>query len=277
MLGLLSACASAAVWGGGDFAGGLAARRHTQFQVVALAALAGLLALLLLAIGRHEPVPSLTSIGWASLAGLSGAVGMASLYRGLAVGRAAVVSPTAGVVGAALPVVVGAVLEGSPGGLGIAGMALGMGGIWLVSKPIPSTEGNAEGGLALGILAGLGFGGFFILVAQVQPDLLFSPLVVAKISALGAALLTLAQQRQPLPAPTRNPAALLAGFLDAGGNVFYLLASQLTRMDLAAVLSSMYPASTVLLSRAILHEQISRRQWLGVGLCLLAVGLISLR
>jgi drug/metabolite transporter (DMT)-like permease len=202
---------------------------------------------------------------------------MASLYRGLAVGRAAVVSPTAGVVGAALPVVVGAVLEGSPGGLGIAGMALGMGGIWLVSKPIPSTEGNAEGGLALGILAGLGFGGFFILVAQVQPDLLFSPLVVAKISALGAALLTLAQQRQPLPAPTRNPAALLAGFLDAGGNVFYLLASQLTRMDLAAVLSSMYPASTVLLSRAILHEQISRRQWLGVGLCLLAVGLISLR
>jgi len=276
LLGPLSALASAVVWGSGDFAGGFAARRSSQYQVVALASLSGLLALLLLAFGRREAIPSLTSVGWASLAGVSGAIGMAALYRGLAGRRAAVVAPTAGVVGAAVPVVVSFVMEGIPGRLHIAGIALGMLGIWLVSKSLPSKEGAAEGGLGVGILAGLGFGGFFVLVAQVQPGLLFSPLVVAKLAALCAALLVLGLQRQRLPAPAGNPVALLAGVLDAGGNVLYLLATQLTRLDIAAVLASMYPGSTVILSGVILHEQISARQWLGVGLCLAGVGLIAL-
>ena len=276
VLGLLSALASAIVWGSGDFAGGLAARRSTQYQVVALASFSGLVALILVTLVRHEPVPSLASIGWASLAGLSGAVGMAALYRGLAGGKAAIIAPTAGVVGAALPVVVGGVLEGLPGEAQLAGMAIGIVGIWLVSKSSPTEGRPAEGKLLLGILAGLGFGAFFVLVAQVQPGSLFSPLVAAKLAAVCAALIVLALQRQSLPPVGSNPIALLAGLLDAGGNVLYLLAAQHTRLDLAAVLSSMYPAATVFLSRLVLHEPVSRRQWSGVVLCLAAVAFIAL-
>jgi drug/metabolite transporter (DMT)-like permease len=201
---------------------------------------------------------------------------MAALYRGLSIGRAAIVAPISGVVGAALPVLVSYLLEGSPGAVRIAGMAAGMLGIWFVSKPARADTSRAEGGLLLGILAGMGFGGFFVLVAQVQHGLLFSPLAVAKLSALCAVLLILAQQRRPFPAPGSNPVALLAGLLDAGGNVLYLLAKQLTRLDIAAVLSSMYPAATVILAEFILHEKVSMRQWLGVGLCMTAVALISL-
>jgi drug/metabolite transporter (DMT)-like permease len=273
--GLLSALASAVVWGSGDFAGGMAAKRSTQYQVVALAALSGLVALSLLAVGGHESIPPLTSIMWASLAGLSGAIGMAALYQGLAAGRAAIVAPTSGVVGATLPVVVGSLLEGFPGWVRIAGMAAGIIGIWLVSKPGGTDKGRVEGGLLFGIVAGAGFGGFFVLIAQVQAGLLFSPLVVAKLAAVCTAALILVQQRQSLPTPWSNPIALLAGTLDAGGNVLYLLAKQLTRLDIAAVLASMYPAATVILSRAILHEKVSASQWLGVGLCLTAVGLIA--
>ena len=274
--GLLSALASAIVWGSGDFPGGIAARRSTQYQVVALAALSGLVALTLLALGRHESIPPFTSIVWAGLAGLSGAIGMAALYLGLATGRSAMIAPTSAVVAAALPVVVGSLLDGFPCWLRIAGMAAGMVGIWLVSKPGTTGDGQAGGGLLLGILAGLGFGGFFILIAQVEAGLLFSPLVVAKLTAVCASVLILVQQRQSLPTLWSNPMALLAGILDAAGNVLYLLAKQLTRLDIAAVLASMYPAATVILSRVLLHEKVSASQWFGVGLCLIGVALIAL-
>lgn len=274
--GLISALASALVWGSGDFAGGLASRRSTQFQVVAIASLSGLLALALLAVVLHEPVPAPTSLGWAAAAGISGAAGMAALYRGLAGGRAALVAPTSGVVGAAVPVVVGSIVEGPPGAADLAGMAIGIVGIWLVSQGGASSEdGKKYRGLLLGILAGMGFGGYFVLIAQVGSGPVFSPLVAAKLAAFAVALVAVAGERSSLPGVRENPIAPIAGVLDAAGNVLYLVAAQLTRLDFAAVLASMYPASTVVLSRVILHEGISRRQWAGGVMCLAAVALIA--
>jgi drug/metabolite transporter (DMT)-like permease len=275
LLGVLSALASAAVWGSGDFAGGFAARRSSQYQVVVLAALSGLVALVPLAIVRGEPVPPAASVAWASGAGVAGALGMIALYLGLSKGRVAVVAPTAGVVGAALPVVVGSVLEGVPGALRLAGMGLGIAGIWLVSGGLAGERDVRSRDVWVGVVAGVGFGGFFVLIAQVQAGLLFSPLVVAKLAAIAAALVMLRREGHALPGLGSNPIALLAGVLDAGGNVLYLLARQFTRLDIAAVLSSMYPAATVLLARAILREAVSRRQWAGVGLCLAGVALIA--
>jgi uncharacterized membrane protein len=275
--GLISALASALVWGSGDFAGGLASRRSTQFQVVGVASLSGLLALALIAIVLDEPIPSGTSLGWAAAAGISGAAGMAALYRGLAGGRAALVAPTSGVVGAAVPVVVGSLIAGLPGTADLAGMAIGIAGIWLVSQGgATSEERKKDGGLLLGILAGMGFGAYFVLIAQVEAGLVFSPLVAAKLAAFVVALLAVVGERRSLPGVRENPIAPIAGVLDAAGNVLYLLAAQLTRLDLAAVLASMYPASTVVLSRVILHENISRRQWAGGVMCLAAVALIAL-
>jgi drug/metabolite transporter (DMT)-like permease len=275
--GLISALASALVWGSGDFAGGLASRRSTQFQVVGVASLSGLLALALIAIVLHEPIPSRTSLGWAAAAGISGAAGMAALYRGLAGGRAALVAPTSGVVGAAVPVVVGSLIAGLPGTADLAGMAIGIAGIWLVSQGGATSEDRKkDGGLLLGILAGMGFGAYFVLIAQVEAGLVFSPLVAAKLAAFVVALLAVVGERRSLPGVRENPIAPIAGVLDAAGNVLYLLAAQLTRLDFAAVLASMYPASTVVLSRLILHERVSRRQWAGGVMCLAAVALIAL-
>src|SRR5574341_2520484 len=102
MLGVLAALTSALIWGSGDFAGGMAARRINQFQALATAALSGLLILAGLAAARGEALPSPASIAWACAAGIGGAVGIAALYRGLSIGNAAVVAPTSAVVGAAL-------------------------------------------------------------------------------------------------------------------------------------------------------------------------------
>lgn len=274
--GILSAVASAVVWGSGDFAGGQAARRHSAYQATALAALSGLVLLLLVALLWQEPFPPPASIGWSVAAGLCGVVGIVALYRGLASGRAAVVAPTSAVISALVPVLLGALLEGLPGSLRLTGMLVGVVGIACVARPSGERGDGRKGGLPMGFLAGAGFGGFFVCIARVQQGLLFTPLVIAKATGLCGALVALGRMRQPFPSPVRNPVALLAGVLDAGGNLLYVLAKQYTRWDIVAVLSSMYPATTVLLARLLVHEAVSPRQWFGVGLCILAVALIAL-
>jgi drug/metabolite transporter (DMT)-like permease len=130
--------------------------------------------------------------------------------------------------------------------------------------------------MTLGLLAGLGFGGFFILIAQVDEGALFTPLVFVKLAALIFGVVVLLIQRKGLPSLSGNPLALLSGVLDTGGNLFFLVAARATSLAVAAVLASMYPAVTVALSVVILHEPVNWRQGLGVALCVGAVALISL-
>lgn len=275
LLGIFFALTSALVWGSGDFSGGLAARRSGQFQVLALAATSGVLMLALFAIWWDEPLPSAGGVFWAGAAGVSGAIGIACLYRGLSLGNAAVVAPAAAVISAALPVVYSLFALGAPRPGQLAGFTLALLGIWLVSSGAGSGEAGRQA-LLLALLAGLGFGGFFILIAQVEPGLVFTPLIVARAVSLGVALLLLLARRDTLPSLTSNPVALAAGLLDSGGNIFFLLAQQFTRLDVAAVLSSLYPATTVLLAYLILKETVSPAQWLGATCCLAAVVLIAL-
>jgi drug/metabolite transporter (DMT)-like permease len=275
LLGIFFALTSALVWGSGDFSGGLAARRSGQFQVLALAALSGVIMLVLFAIWWGEPLPSASGAFWAGAAGVSGAVGIACLYRGLSLGNAAVVAPSAAVISAALPVIYSLFALGAPRPGQLAGFALALLGIWLVSSTAAGGQAGRQA-LLLALLAGLGFGGFFILIAQVEPGLVFTPLIVARTVSLGVALLLLLVRRAALPALTSNPVALAAGLLDSGGNIFFLLAQQFTRLDVAAVLSSLYPATTVLLAYLILKETVSPAQWLGAACCLGAVVLIAL-
>lgn len=275
LIGILSGLTSAIVWGGGDFLGGLATRRIHQFQVVVLAALTGAAIFLPFAILLNEPIPSASSLAWSAAAGVSGAVGVAAFYRALSTGASAMVAPTAAVVGAAVPVVVAGVLEGLPSPSHGVGIALGLAGIWLVSSPATSGNRGGRREFGLAVLAGAGFGGFFVFIAQVDEGLIFGPLVVAKLAALCFGVLALLGRRQSLPRPAGNSLALLAGVLDAGGNLFYLVAQQYTTLAIAAVLSSMYPISTIILSRTVLHERVVRRQALGVGVCLAAVVLIA--
>jgi drug/metabolite transporter (DMT)-like permease len=274
--GILLALTSACVWGAGDFSGGFAARRANQYKVLALAALSGIAVLVVAAALKGEALPSPASTAWAMLAGAAGALGLAALYRALALGNAASVAPTAAVIGAVLPVAFSGLVEGLPGISRLAGFALALLGIWLVSQTVPQDIEVSRPSFVLACLAGAGFGGFFIFIAQVEPGLVFTPLIVTRCITFCVAIVLLRARRLPWGPVTPNPTALAAGMLDAGGNVFYLLAKQATRLDVAAVLSSLYPASTVLLSCIILKEKVTRTQWLGVAVCLAAIVFITI-
>jgi len=275
MTGVILALLSAAVWGAGDFTGGFATRRSDQYQVLALAALTGSVMLLAVAIFWREPLPDAATVAWASGSGVSGAIGIACLYRGLAQGRTAVVAPTAAVITAAVPVLFTAVTAGLPRATQVGGFALAMLGIWLVGRT-PGEHRTSASDLKLGVSAGIGFGGFLTLVAQVDPALVFMPLAITRTVTFLTALVLLLVTRAPLPSPASNPFAWLAGLLDASGNVLYLLARQFTRLDVAAVLSSFYPATTVLLAWIISRERVTPMQWCGAVVCLAAVALITL-
>lgn len=275
LLGIFLALTSALIWGGGDFSGGLATRRNHQFHVLALSTLSGIVVLLVFAGLWHEALPSLNSNVWAMLSGIAGALGMASLYRALSLGNTAIVAPTAAVIGAALPVGFGILTSGMPAAPRLIGFVLAFLGIWLVSQSSTPRKILLQRGFALACLAGVSFGGFFILIAQVENGKVFTPLVVSRVMEFATALVLLRLYRMPLPALNSNPIAVLAGVLDVGGNIFYLLAKQYTRLEVAAVLASLYPVITVLLANIVLREKVSHSQWLGVGVCLAAIVLIT--
>ena len=276
LLGLIFGVASALIWGGGDFSGGMAARRLNPFQVMALTSFTGLAAMLSLALLTGEAWPEGIDFLWAGAAGVIGAFGIVALFYGLSRRAAAIVAPTSTVVGTAIPVLVSALLEGLPGPAQMAGILLGAAGIWLVSRPPGEITPEMRRLFWLAAGSGVCFGTFFVCIAQVSSDSLFAPLTISKASASLAALLLLRLRRLPLPDARRNPLALLAGLMDTGGNVFYLLAARYTRMDIAAVLASMGPAITVLLSAIILREKVGRMQGVGVLLCIAATVLLAM-
>jgi drug/metabolite transporter (DMT)-like permease len=274
ILGIILALISAAVWGGGDFSGGYASRRASPIHVLSLAALSGLLVLIVAAVLWREPFPSPRGIFWAALAGISGALGIAVFYRALSMGHIAVVAPTAGVISAAVPVIAGVFIEGPPALTKFAGFVLALAGIWLVSAASGPEGRVSSHEFGLACLAGVGFGGFLTFLGLVDPGKIFTPLIVSRSMTLCIGLLLIWHNRMPLPGLTSSPAALLAGVMDAGGNLFYILARQYTRLDIAALLSSFYPASTVILASIILKEKVSFRQGIGVAACLAAIVLI---
>lgn len=274
--GLAVALAAAVAWGGSDFSGGVASRKSGAPGVLVLSRVSFVLALAALAVTTRDPLPPLASSLWAAGAGISGAAGVGVLYKGLAIERSALVMPTAGVVGAAIPVLFGALIEGLLPLPQQVGLLVALLGIWLVSEGHRIRLVAASRGLALGVLAGCGFGGFYILLGQVESGPVFTPLAVAGIAGSLVAALALAVCRGAVPSPRGNPAAIAAGMLDAMGAVLYLLAIRLIRLDVAAVLSSLYPAFTVLFFRAVLKERVAVAQWAGLATCVIAIALIAL-
>lgn len=264
--GLLSALS----WGSGDFSGGLASRRFPAAAVAFWVNVVGAVLFALIALLRSEAFIS-RDIPWAMAAGASGALGLTCLYRAFSMGQMGLVAPTAAVVGAVIPVVVATTLEGLPTGLQLVGFLLGFAGVWLASQ---SGQTGRPPGLVYALLAGLGFGLYFVFIDRVEG--LFWPSSVAKLVAFSVVWLLVLRARVAVPELKQMPLMVVAGVLDAGGNIFFLLATQAGRLDVAAVVSSLYPASTVLWAALLLHERMNRSQALGVALALVAIGLISL-
>ena len=266
--------ASAASWGAGDFAGGIAAKRTGVFGLVVAAHGTGFLAVLVLTLIRHEPLPARHFLLWAIAGGLLGSIGLAAFYRALAVGKMGINAPVAAVIAAALPVTIGIFLQGRPGKLQLVGFVVAIIGIVLVSKPEAFHQRPA--GIGLAVLAGVGFGGFLTCMNLAGASGVLWPLCIGRLSsALLMLLFCLFARQSPLPPPRLLPLAVLTGILDTAGNAFFMMATQAGRLDVAAVLSSLYPMITVVLARSILKERMHRVQTAGMWMVLMAIPLIA--
>ena len=170
MIGILIALAAAASWGAADFFGGFASRKLNEFQVLLLASPSSLILLLFLVVIWGERFPSVNNIIIAIIAGICGLLGLAALYKGLTLGNAALVSPVAGVIGAVIPTLVGLLVEGLPSFLKLTGFGFSIAGIWLVTRTKKRDGKINREGLRLALLAGIGFGGFLSLIAQLEGE-----------------------------------------------------------------------------------------------------------
>jgi drug/metabolite transporter (DMT)-like permease len=276
---VLFGLAASLCWGSGDFSGGLASRRINASSVVIAGYSVGFVLLLALALLRGEPFPAPVDLLWGGLAGLAGALGLISFYTALASGKMGIAAPISAVLTAMLPVLFTALTAGLPGPLRLGGFVLALLAIALISRPDHAAEERPQG-IGLAVLAGFGFGCFFILISRVSEGATFWPLAAARLTSVVWLLLVLllrGQQKQHLLSGLRRvaPLVLLAGTLDALGNVFFVLAAHSGRLDVAAILSSLYPAATVLLAASVLRERVTRMQAVGILLVLLAIPLIS--
>ena len=268
--------ASAASWGAGDFAGGLASRRAPALGVVVASQAVGIALLVAFATVTAEAIPSARQVLWAALAGANGALGLFALYSALASGRMGIAAPVSGVVGALVPVLVGSVVHGPPGPIRLAGFGLAVVGVWLLTAANQGTGRVGPRELALPVLAGVSFGLFLVFIHRAGGPGVFLPLTLARATSMGV-LAAIGAVSGTLTLPGRPALGLtcLAGILDTGGNAFFALAAQVGRLDVAGVLSSLYPASTVALACTLLGERLTRRQIVGAVATLAAIVLVS--
>jgi drug/metabolite transporter (DMT)-like permease len=270
--------AAAMAWGAGDFAGGLASKRSSVFGVVIGSQAIGLGVVLVLALLSGELVPETENLLLAGISGVFGGFGLILLYRSLAAGQMSVAAPVSAVVAAAIPVLVSIVVQGLPDLLVLAGLLLALLAIGLIARgegAAASTRLKLEH-IRLPILAGVAFGLFFILLHQASQEKLFWPIIATRLASItfvtGFALLT----RQPwTPSRPLWPLIALCGLLDTAGNGLYVLSGQFGRLDVAAVISSLYPAATVALAWLLLKERIARPQMVGILSALVAIVLIT--
>ena len=272
MLGPLAAVAlfglgASTAFGAGDYCGGLAGKVNPAERVVAVSHLLTLAAFTALAYLSGEGPPATSDVGWSLAAGVASATGLLCLYRGLSVGPMGVVAAISAVLAAAVPVGVAAGLGQAISGLQVAGFALAMTGVVLLS----ASRGGGRGGLPWAIAAGLALGAFLVLVAQSHSG----PFVTLAVSRSSSAfILVLLSLRHGLRVKAA-PAVLLAAVCDATGNVFFLAAARTGLLAEAGVLSNLYPAVTTLLAWWLLREPLRRGQWAGLALTLAAVPLIA--
>lgn len=281
---LLALCAALA-YGLSDFVGGVVSRRISAWTIAMLSQLGGAAAALVLALVVGGS-PTAGDFGWAVLAGVGNGVGTAFLYRGLAAGRMGVVAPVSGVGAVLVPLVVGLGLGERPAALAWLGFVAALPAIWLVAREPAPEAATAPGspdqtsvtaaGLLDGVLAGLGFGVLFAALAQIPEESGFLPL--ASNSLVGSLVVVAVASALAQPWVPREPAAyvgLASGTLGAAATALFLVATQTGFLTVAAVITSLYPAFTVLLAALLLRERVHREQAVGLALCAVAVVLIA--
>jgi len=282
-MAVLLALFSALAYGVSDFIGGLVSRRASVWSVAVVAQVGAVTFSTLLAV-LVGGSPSRADMAWAVLAGLGSAAGIGFLYRGLATGRMGVVAPVSAVGSAVVPVLVGTVTGERPSTLVWAGVACALPAIYLVARsPRDQDKVRPDGGedrtagaFVDGVLAGLGFGVLFAALGQVSEEAGLWPVAAGQgVSIVALVMLASMLRASWVPREPRTAVAALAGVLGAAANAAFLLSAQAGFLSVAGVLSSLYPATTVLLAALVLHERVHRLQGVGLALCVVAIGLVA--
>lgn len=285
---------SAAVLGVADFFGGMATRRSGVVPVVILLQTVAVPLMLALILVTPDSGPSWTDAVWSAAAALAGSLGLSLLYHGLATAAMSAVAPMAAVVAAAVPVVGGVGLGERPSPTALAGIVLAAMAIGLISTETgrePEAEVYLAGeelttaaadenawplrAVVVALGAGLGIGLYYVFISRPAPTAGLWPLLLSRFVSLPLFVLIALITRRPLwPARPVLPVALAAAVLDAAGVVFYLLAAYRGPLSLVAILTSLYPASTVLMATTVLGERLHAGRILGLACAAVAILLI---
>jgi drug/metabolite transporter (DMT)-like permease len=277
----LLAIGSALLYGAADFTGGLTTKRAGTIPVVVLSQASGLIMLALILPLLPAASPTRADLLWGAAAGLTGGIGVALLYRALAIGTMAVVAPTTAVCAVTIPVLVSVFLGERPAPLAMVGIALGITSIVLVSQAREHTD-QAAGtirprrlGVGTALASGVAIGFFFLTLARTGPSAGMWPLLMARTVSVALFSVVAYAGRTSIRMPLQLAAlATICGIIDMLANALYLLAGRLGPLSIVVTLSSLYPASTVLLARIVLRERLTLLQVSGVGCALAAVALI---
>lgn len=278
MLSIIFGLMSALAWGGGDFAGGLSSRRIGALLACFFSELLGLGLLLVALPFVREPFPPLVPILLGLSCGALGSFALMLLYHAMASGQMSIAASVSALLAAVVPIVVGAFTEGLPRWLALVGFACALAAVWLISQE----EGDGKthltrlADLHLPLLAGLGFGMYFVMMHEASREATLWPMIASRTGGSVLLLAFVLTRRQTVaPRPGDWLYIIPNAVLDVGGNVFYVLAGQAGRMDVAAVLGALYPGGTVLLAWLFLKEKISRKQGVGILLALAAIVLMT--
>jgi len=272
----LLAILSAVFYGAADFTGGIVTRRVSAISVVLISQASGLVLVALALSLLPTAAPRAADLWWGAGAGLAGGIGVAFLYYALATGTMSVVAPTTAVAAVGIPVITSITLGERPGWLAVAGIALGIAAIALVSRQTQTpAEAPRPSGLRPAILSGVAIGLFLLALAQTRPASGLWPLLMARLTSVSLFAVIAIAQRRSLRMPIRLfGLAVAGGAVDMLANTLYMLAAQIGPLSPIVTLCSLYPASTVLLARVVLGERLNGWQTAGVAAALVAVVLI---
>jgi drug/metabolite transporter (DMT)-like permease len=271
---LLSLC-SAIAYGLSDFVGGLLTRRASVWAVAATSQ--GTAAALMVGlVAANAGEPRVVDLLWGVVAGVGSGAGNVFIFRGLAAGRMAVVAPVSAIAAAGLPVLVGLAGGERPGVLPVIGVLAALPAIWLVSSGGSGLRGASRADVVSGLVAGLGFGVQFSALGQVQGQAGLTPLVVSQwVSVVSIVMGAVVRSEPWLPRDRFGRLGAVAGALAGTATVCFQLAAQKGLLTIAGVLTSLYPAVTVVLAATVLRERIGRAQGVGLAIAAAAVALIA--
>ncbi len=269
---------SALMYGTGDFCGGLASRKQPTVVVLFFSQLVGLAGALVAALALGQVLPRPADLLWGIAAGVTGTAGLAALYRALASTLVAVASPVAAVTGAVIPVLLGIAAGERPGTLAWVGIGLAVPAIALLAG---GPAGKAGGGVVrraalLGTAAGVGFGLDFFCISRTSHESGLWPLAAARVATITlVSVFALVGRRSLRPRTDGLAVLLLAGALDMGANIAFLLAARMGLLTITAVITSLYPGPTVILAMIVFREKLTVARALGLLLALGGVACIS--